>query len=478
VNLDKINVTEKLESARTLLAAEKKISPAFKAIVEMLIVIISLLVARLNLNSKNSSKPPSTDPNSQKKKRKKSTDKKPGAQAGHEGKSLVPMDDPDTIIPIKLDKRTLPRGHFYYDAGYEARQVIDIEINRVITEYRAQVLQDEQGHRYVASFPKDVIRPIQYGRSMKSHAVYLSQFQYLPYERLSDYFINEISIPISVGSLFNFNKQAYELLEPFDQFVKQKLIDSTLLHSDETGINWNGKRIWLHDASNALWSYCYPHEKRGAQAMNDIGILPHFRGTLVHDHWKPYYTFKHCRHALCNAHHIRELQWVIDNYPDYTWAALMQTLLREMDHAVNSTDERCLDEVKAEAYQKRYSEIIQLGEQEMPLPPPIISDAKKRGRKKKSKERNLLERLRDFKTDSLLFMKVSEVPFTNNPGEQDIRMAKIQQKISGCFKSMEGAKIFCRIRSYLLSAQKHDILPSEALKTLFEGRLPDKLLYG
>lgn len=468
---DKINITETVESARKLLETDKMISPALRAMFEMLLMIITLLAGKLGLNSQNSSKPPSTDPNRKKKTGDNKGNNKPGGQPGRVGKNLEPVDNPDTIIPIKLDKRRLPKGD-YTEVGFESRQVIDIEISRIVTEYRAQILENATGKRYVAAFPKGVSRPIQYGQSIKAHAVYLSQFQLIPYERVADYFINEASIPISVGSLFNFNQEAYDLLEGFDAIAKQKLIEAALVHADETGINVNGKRIWLHNASNERWTYFYPHQKRGCDAMDEIGILPHFRGTLIHDHWKPYYTYQHCHHGLCNAHHIRELQWVIDNHAQHTWTKSMQDLLLEINEAVNKTEKNCLDNVTADMYRIRFRQIIQTGEIEMPLPPPEPNQSKKSGREKKSKERNLMERLRDFENDVLRFMVETDVPFTNNRGENDIRMTKVQQKISGCFKSLDGAKIFCRVRSYLLTAQKHGVTPTDALKTLFDGKLP------
>jgi len=471
VKINKINITETAENARKLLEEDQKISPALRAIVEMLLMIITLLAGKLGLNSQNSSNPPSTDPNRKKETGRNKSNNKPGAQPGHIGKNLEPIDNPDTIIVIKLDKQCLPQGD-YTEVGFESRQVIDIEISRVVTEYQAQILEDVSGKRYVAAFPKGVSRPIQYGQSIKAHAVYLSQFQLIPYNRVADYFINEASIPISVGSLFNFNQEAYNLLEEFDAMTKKKLIEASLIHADETGINVNGKRIWLHNASNERWTYFYPHQKRGCDAMNEIDILPRFRGTLIHDHWKPYYTYEQCQHSLCNAHHIRELQWVIDNHAQYTWAKSMQDLLLEISEAVNKTEAKYLDNPTADAYRERFRQIIKVGEIEMPLKPPEKSQSKKRGREKKSKERNLMERLRDFENDVLRFMVEADVPFTNNRGENDIRMTKVQQKISGCFKSLDGAKIFCRVRSYLLTAQKHGLTPTDALKTLFDGKLP------
>jgi transposase len=473
VKIQTFNITEILANAKTLIEQDKQISPAIKAMFELLIAVITLLTGKLSLTSHNSSKPPSNDPN-RKKKTKGSHKNKPGGQLGRVGKNLEPVDNPDKIISLKIDKRSLPRGH-YREVGFESRQVVDIEISRVVTEYQAQILEDEQGNRYVADFPEGVSRPIQYGQSIKSHAVYLSQFQLLPYERLSDYFMNEAQLPVSVGSLFNFNKEAYDRLEEFEKLAKEKLQASQLLHADETGINLNGKRIWLHNASNELWTYFYPHEKRGSEATEEIGILPKFQGILVHDHWKPYYTYTACRHALCNAHHIRELQWVIDN-PSYKWAKDMQDLLLKIKEEVHKSA-GILKKQFADVWRERYRQVIEEGLSEMPPPKKVNEEdqKKKRGRKKKTKELNLLERLRDYEDDVLRFMMVDYVPFTNNLGENDIRMTKVQQKISGCFRSIDGAKIFCRIRSYLLTSQKHGIPPTDAMRSLFNGKLPDVL---
>lgn len=471
MTLSNITITEAVESARHHLASEKNISPAFKTVIELLLMIIMLMAQRLGLNSKNSSKPPSQDQNRKKNQNKRDTNnRKPGGQLGHIGTTLEPVKDPDEIVTLPIDKRTLPRGQ-YHEVGYESRQVIELKISRKIIEYRAQILENRVGDRFIAPFPEKVTRKVQYGQSIKAHSVYLSQYQLIPYDRIADYFIHESHIPISVGSLFNFNKEAYQLLETFDTFVRQQLVVAKLAHADETGINIKGKRYWLHTVCNERWTYFYPHEKRGKEAMDAMGILPFFKGTLVHDHWKPYYTYL-CLHALCNAHHLRELQWVIDNFPHYTWAIQLKALLLEMNKAVSETKTRCFNKKIAHSYEQRYMACIALGEKEMPLPLPD-ENKKKRAREKKTKERNLLERLRDYQTDVLRFMRDAAVPFTNNCGENDLRMTKVQQKISGCFRSLEGAKIFCRVRSYLLTAQKHDITATDALKTLFDGKLPE-----
>lgn len=479
MKLEKLNISETLNDARKLLEQEKHISPALKAIIELLFTIISLFAGRLSKTSRNSSKPPSTDPNRDKKNKNKDTKNKPGGQLGRKGVNLEPIAEPDKIVLLTLDKRLLPPGT-YKDVGFETRQVIELEISRIVIEYQAQILENEKGKRYVAEFPESISRPIQYGQSIKSHSVYLSQFQLLPYERVADYFGNELQIPISVGSLFNFNQEAFNKLEAFDFLAKEKLCSASLVHADETSINVNGKRLWLHTASNDLWTYFSPHEKRGTEAMDAIGILPQFQGVLVHDHWKPYYTYTDCRHALCNAHHVRELQWVIDNH-SYEWPKKIQDLLLEINKAVHASEGAFLDKQQAAIYRELYKSFLASGILEMapidettrsiddgPLP------KKKRGRKKKAKEMNLLVRLTDYENDVLRFMEDPVVPFTNNQGENDIRMTKVQQKISGCFRSMEGAKIFCRVRSYIITAQKHGVSPTEALRSLFNGELPQE----
>jgi transposase len=295
----------------------------------------------------------------------------------------------------------------------------------------------------------------------------------MPYERLKDYFASEVGIPVSVGSLFNFNTEAYEGLEKFDELAKKRLQNAKLLHLDETGINVNGKRIWLHNASNDLWTYLSPHTKRGKEAMDDMGILPQFDGVMLHDNWKPYFTYNN-PHALCNAHHLRELENLVEN-DGCQWAKDMQQLLLTLNEAVKASAKNQLRGKQAEKYRIQYEEVLKKADRESP-PPDTKGDKKKRGRPKKSKARNLYERLRDRADDVLRFMYVDYVPFTNNQGENDIRMTKVQQKISGCFKSMQGANLFCRIRSYLITARKHGITPTDALKSIFDGRIPDVLL--
>ncbi len=363
--LSDINVSDALDSARGELAQAHDVSPALKASMELLIVIVSLLSNQLGLNSRNSSKPPSTDQNREKKSRAKSG-RKPGGQPGHDGKTLEPFADPDEIQDLRIDRRTLPRG-LYRDVGFEARQVVDIDIGLRATEYRAQVLIDEAGQRFVAEFPAKVTRPVQYGDSIRAHAVYLSQYQLLPYKRIADYFQDQLGIPLSEGSICNFNVEAAKLVASggAEAVIRQRLRDSAVLHADETGINIGGQRHWLHVASNAAWTWFFPHRQRGGEAIADAGILPAFAGILCHDHWKPYYALP-CQHALCNAHHLRELEraWEQDGQ---AWAKAMQDLLQTINQAVKDAG-GALPTGEAEKFRKAYRNLLTQGDIECPPP--------------------------------------------------------------------------------------------------------------
>jgi transposase len=471
VTVGKINITNALKNAEAMLRDDQSLSPQMRAMVELLIVIISLLAAKLGINSKNSSTPPSQDPKRPRgsKRKTKGKKRKPGGQKGHDGTTLEKVANPDHIETLEIDRRTLPHGT-YTPKGFDARQVIDIEITSNVTEYRAEILEDEAGNQFVAEFPLGVTRPVQYGASLKAHSVYMSQFQLLPYDRIRDYFADQCNIPLSAGSIFNFNKEAHAFLETFESIAKEQLLKQSVLNADETGINVNGKTLWLHTLGNDLWTVFFPHQRRGGEAMRAMGVLKDFHGTLCHDHWKPYFNFP-CLHALCNAHHLRELEWAWDQ-DNQKWAKKMKALLLEINEAVDAAGGK-LTNKQAMQFRSRYRNILTRGARECPAPSRVKN---KPGRTAKSKSRNLLERLRDFETETLRFMTDKQVPFTNNQGENDIRMTKVQQKISGCFRSFEGAQIFCRIRGYLSTCRKQGVAPTKALELLFSRKMPDFII--
>ena len=469
MKIDNIDIDATLSEAKRLLDEDKNISPALASIINVLLLVIKLMANRSGLNSSNSSKPPSSDNKKITPTRKKST-KKPGGQAGHKGVTLEKIDDPDEVETILIDRRTLPKGD-YIKVEAESRQVFDIQICRWVTEYQAEVLVDKNsGLRYVAPFPDGVGKAVQYGKQLKAHVVYMSQYQLIPYNRVQEFFTGQMGIPISEGSIYNFNLQAYNKLKTFSSITKSNLVDAPLVHVDETGINVDGDRHWLHCATNASWTHFFAHKNRGNEATDPEGILPEFKGVLCHDHWKPYYCYTDCLHALCNAHHLRELtrSWEQD---EQNWAKSMQDFLEQCNREVHEAGGKLNSRNSKNKWQE-YRDLLKKAEIE--CPPPDEKERKgKRGRLKRSKSRNLLERFINFEEDVLRFMENEIVPFTNNQGERDIRMTKVHQKISGCFRSLKGAKIFCRVRGYLSTCKKHGVSSSEALELLFNDELPD-----
>lgn len=438
-------------------------------------MLVQIMANRLSLNSRNSSKPPSQDRFSKdqgEKPAQDDTDKKSGGQPGRIGTTLKKIDNPDVTTPLTIDRTTIPPDD-YKVVGYDCRQVFDIDIRRVVTEYQAEILENPQGQRFTAPFPAGVTKAVQYGNSVKAQSVYLSQYQFIPLKRVQEHFQEQLGLPISEGSIFAYNRQAYELLEQFEQKLIVKLLNSKVLHADETGINIGGKTRWLHCVSSPLLTLYYAHEKRGVEAMESRALLTLFSGILVHDHWKPYFKLV-CQHALCNAHHLRELAFAHEQ-EGQAWAKLIIDLLESILKDVYSQG-GALPEDQADHYREQYRAILEQAEIECPPPPERQETERKKGRLKRSKSRNLLERLRNYEQETLRFMTDVNVPFTNNQGENDIRMAKLHQKISGCFRAKEGADIFCRVRSYLSTCRKNNVSATDALTMLFEGRLPDFIL--
>ena len=245
MKVDDIDVEATIKKVQELLAQEQNLSPVLRSTLDVLLLVVQLLVNRLTLNSRNSSKPPSSDPNRQRDENPKAGNNKPGGQPGSVGTTLRQVSDPDDIKTLEVDRSSLPPGQ-YREVGFDRRQVFDIDISRIVTEYRAQILEDESGQRFTAPFPEHVTKAVQYGNGVKVQAVYLSQYQLIPYQRVQDYFREQIGLPISTGSVYNFNQQAFELLEQFEQKLITRLLAAPLLHADETGINVDGKKQWLH----------------------------------------------------------------------------------------------------------------------------------------------------------------------------------------------------------------------------------------
>ena len=453
----KFSVANVLSKAQAGLGGEDVKS--LKGVIVELVEVVVLLSNRLGVNSSNSSKPPSQDPNRNRVTKSKGRKRKPGGQKGHAGSCLHQVPNPTSVEEILVDRTTLPKGR-YSQVGFETRQVFDVEVTVHVKEYRGEILENAKGEQFVAAFPKGVTEPVQYGNTVKATSVYMSQFQLVPLARVQDHFHDQIGLPLSKGSVSNWNVTAFEKLEAFETWARRELINSICCNADETGINVGGRRLWLHSVSSEKVTLFHADEKRGQEAMDRMDVIRHFKGILVHDHWKPYFVYE-CEHALCNAHHLRELEAAVE-FDKQKWAKKMQDLLIEMKVAVEKSG-GSMSKRRADRYRKRFRRLLALADKECPL------DKKSRAQ---SKSRNLLERLRDFEIETLRFLENPDVPFTNNRGENDLRMTKVQQKISGCFRSMDGARIFCRIRSYLSTCRKNGVGPTEALTLLFEGKLP------
>ena len=340
-------------------------SPEANETINKLLFLLDVVLGKLNKKSHNSSVPPSQDPNREKSKN-KSSNNKVGGQVGHLGSTLTQSKEISKTIPISIDRRTLPKNCTFKIAEPEKRQVIDFEVNCTVTEYQAEVLVDNEGHRYVAEFPPNVTKAVQYGTCIKSNAVYMNYFQMCSIDRIADHFKDQLGINISTGSIGNYTKEAFEKLELFEDWAKRKLLESKVNHADETGINVGGKRIWLHTACNDLITVFQVHEKRGSEAMDDLGILPIYKGTLCHDHWKAYFKYTNCTHSLCNAHHIRELTNAEEN-ENQNWAIKMREFLIKINEEVDKSG-GVLTKKRQKKVSKEYRKILREAEKECPLP--------------------------------------------------------------------------------------------------------------
>jgi transposase len=350
--------------------------------------------------------------------------------------------------------------------GYNRRQVIDTpEIKLEVTEHQALIKKCTRcGCVNKANFPNDVTRPIQYGKRIKGLVVYMSQYQLLPYERLVDFMKDIFGCTLSKGTVYNFNKQGFTLLEPVEEKIKELLKNSSILHSDETGISCDKQLNWLHVASTSRLTYYLVHEKRGKDAMDDMGILPDYKGRVIHDFWSPYFRYD-VEHGMCNAHTIRELIFIYEEYKQ-KWADEMIGLLLRIKKKTDFCT-RGLHSSTIKAFENEYCRILKKGFQKNPHLP---GNEHKRGRKKQSKARNLLSRLETYKNEVLAFMFDIFVHFDNNQAERDLRMVKVHQKISGCFRSKEGAEIYCRVRGYISTVRKNDLNIFDALQGIFIGK--------
>jgi transposase len=438
---------------------------------------IDELKQQLALNSRNSSKPPSSDGFSGKpltKSLRKKSGKKSGGQKGHPGRTLKVSIAPDVITDLKIsrcDTCGLDLSEIEPTA-IEKRQVIDIPpFKPVIEEFRAESKRCPRCETAAkAAFPEFVTQPVQYGPRICATMIYLRHQNFVPLQRLAELSESLFGIPVSEGTIVNITSRFAELISPFDAWVKDRLAESGILHCDESGIRISGTRVWIHSARTAKYTSYKIHSKRGKEALEAMGILENYRGTVIHDFWHSYYQFI-LKHGLCNVHHLRELTFLFEE-AGQKWAGKMirhlLVIKKEADRC-RKAGASSINTARIRQFELRYRRIIREGLSANPVPAEPNS-SRRRGRKKKGKIRCLLERFTIHREEVLRFMYDLSVPFDNNQAERDIRMAKLFQKISGYFRSVSGADCFSLIRSFLSTARKHGLNLVDSITQVFGGK--------
>jgi transposase len=440
--------------------------------IQQLEVRVHELEARLSKDSSNSSKPPGSDGLKKKTKSQRGkSGKKPGAQQGHIGKGLAQIGNPDLIVthaPTNCHGCGSNLGQVD-GTCVEIRQVFDIPQPKIeVTEHQALEKRCpccRELNRGV--FPENIRGPVQYGERVQALVAYFAHQHFIPVERVCQIFADVFGFAISPGTCSNVDEKLFRQLESFESSLKTHLLAARVLHFDETGMRCEKKLRWVHVASSQLATLYTIHAKRGQEAMNEAGILPLFQGVGIHDHWFPYFAYEQITHGLCNAHHLRELTFIHEQEKE-DWAKQMKDLLIFAKNEVESCLEQgALPEEILLRIEETYGQIIAEGFAYHSLLPPLPKG--KRGRQKQRDGKNLLDRLRDKRSCVLRFMYDFSVAFTNNLGEQDIRMVKLKQKISGCFRIFRGGQIFCRIRSYISTARKQGWNIWDALTEAIRG---------
>lgn len=443
-----------------------------QAVVARLEARIAELEKRLGKNSSNSSKPPSSDGLKRTRSLRSNTSgRKPGGQPGHPGERLHPSAKPDEVVSLPLEQCPQCQGDLSGQPveSEEVRQVFELPpIKLRVTEYRAARKRCPHcGRLFTAGFPAGVTAPTQYGPGMQAVMSYLQAWQLLPHERVAQVCEDLFGHRPSAGSIVRSVVKSAARMEPAVAQIATALAAAPVLHADETGVRCAGKTHWLHVASTAGLSLYSHSSKRGMEGLGAAGVLPQYGGRIMHDFWGPYDKLEHCEHLRCNAHLLRELKACAED--GHRWAKELATTLVAMkqarDEALQSQSPRVAKRRRSEL-EASYDQWIAKG---LRAHPAVEKARVKRGRAKQSAEHNLLMRLREKKDEVLGFLREVGLPFDNNQAERDLRMMKVQQKISGCFRSEAGAKAFCVIRSYLATARKQSLNIIDSIRNAVLG---------
>jgi transposase len=443
--------------------------------IEHLEARLEVLENQTNKNSRNSSKPPSGDGFGKRTQSlRQKSDKPSGGQIDHPGQTLEWRDEVDQAIVLPVESCPNCQTNLKSEPVNQiiARQVLELPpIVLEVTEYQAeQKTCPHCGQNAQAPFPTEVTNRVQYGPRLKGMMVYLMNYQLLPSERTGELLKDLLGVSVSEGTLYNCLNESFGHLEPFEIVLHEHLQTAEVVHFDETGLRVNQKLWWLHVASTEKLTAYTVQPKRGSEGMEEMGILPLFEGKAVHDGFKSYDGFA-CAHFLCNAHHLRELQFIWERYQQ-PWAVQMSLLLGTMHHQVKEAKQQglsAIDTQQLQAFETRYRTILSDGLTANPPEPVDPDKPKSRGRPKQSPARNLLDRLQSKQASVLGFLVDFQVPFDNNQAERDIRMVKLKQKISGCFRTADGARSFARIRSFCSTLKKQGLDLLDSLTLLFNG---------
>jgi transposase len=433
------------------------------------------LSGRLSLNSKNSSKPPSSDGlNKPAPKSLRVAGQKPtGGQKGHPGSTLRQASKPHKIVVHDVPQQC-QACHSKLPFAYvgETRQVFDLPVLQFeVTEHQSMQAICTCGQVHTGEFPSGVTTGVQYGPRVQGTMVHLSQNHAVSIKRTATLMHDFFGLSVSQATVVKAVVTSAQILQPTVQAIGQAAVASAVLHADETGLRVHKTLHWLHVLATDTLTWMGVHSKRGAEAFEKLALLDQFKGTLVHDGWMPYKALQ-CQHALCNAHHLRELTYLFEQQGQ-AWAGDMIELLTHANHTDNvNCAQSTLPNYRSQAYQRQvsdlrdlYEAILDMGQSQNPLSPATG----KRGRLKQSKAANLIARLRHYSDDVWRFMTQADVPFTNNLAEQTVRMPKVKQKVSGCFRTLQGAQAYCVIRSYCTTMHKQGVNVFAALVATLKG---------
>lgn len=444
--------------------------------------LLEAKVAELAKNSRNSSKPPSSDKGNPNKPTKKPSSKgqkkrRPGGQDGHKGSTLEMSESPDKIIHHGFQSHCQHCATELSEVPperVERRQVFDLPPLEIeITEHQISCGQCPNCRKAIKGvFPDEVSAPVQYGSGIQALATYLGTYQMLPCERTSEFFADLFDCPLSTGTLSNILRRAGAKADPVTEAIKERIGQADLFGADETGASLGGKNHWLHIACTDRLSYYHFHPNRGFEALEDIGILSAYTGRVVHDFYQSYYRYEDCKHHLCNAHHLRDLTYIHEDLGQ-SWAQEMIELLLEAKKLRDRQNQggRKVGAQSVDRILQKYREILKGGYVINPEPAKVEG---KRGRPKRGKALNMLDRFRDREDEVIGFFLQENVPFDNNQAERDLRMIKAKLKISGCFRSPAAAESFAKVRSVVSTARKAGAKMLETLQKLFED--PEKLI--